>query len=347
MPRKENERTMGRRAFLFGGAATLIGAGIALDRFVSPNLVTSAKAATGGPGPSESPSALPSASPSAGARALETPQPGLCPTVTELVTQPDFSLSNVAFKGAPINVDSKNIDLPRGQFGSKATINGLELLFAEPGGLLVGPDFVSKDTGNPNGPDNLLGAVKVWTSDGHIQFFDAETHAILRGCPPEHQLLPTNGLAMVIGNKFNVEVMKSDEKGNLVPDDGKVFVFKQLDQKNGGINFFAIKGLFADSSTQGQDRNRILRITGYVPGTVEVKMYKAGKNNTPWISERSLFQMARDAHSGQENCGTGCGDLFVTQFEMNSKAFSVVKQTADKGADFSQGWNLVYRNYNP
>lgn len=266
-----------------------------------------------------------------------------CPA-PETGTVTTKQVDNVRFGGLPdstsnvLNADTAST--PGVTFTHKIKGVGTENFYAEPGGLLVGADFESRFSGNPNG-DNGAGWSAEWNSDGHINQFDAETHAILRSCP-EFQLIPTGGLMEVIGNKFSVEVFHTDENGNMVSDNIKI----DFGEVHGGINMLTIRGLFADMATQNNDRNRLALITNYVPGTVEVKMYKPGKkSNTAFISEGQFLQVVRDAHAGQTNCGTGCPNLEWVGIDLNAKSIDIAKQTAGQDGDFTQGWQKSSSNH--
>lgn len=291
-----------------------------------------------GPTPAPTEIVTPSPSPSVRINQAPTPTPfNGCPVI-ETETANVKQIDNIKFSGFPDSTGNLlNADTATAAngvtFSHKIKGVGTEKYYAEPGGLLVGNDFESTHTGNPNG-DNPQGWAAEWNSDGHINQFDAETHAILRGCP-ETQLVPTGGMVEIVGNKFTVEIYHTDENGNLVFDNMRV----DVGEVHGGINMLTIRGLFADMTSQNHDNNRLAVISGYVPGTVEVKMYKPGKkSNTAFISEGQFLQVVRDAHEGQTNCGTGCSDFEWAGIDLNTKGLDVAKQTAGQDADFTQGW---------
>lgn len=329
-----NKEGMTRRNFLTG--AGLVLGGVALGNLDRISMFNRVQGADGGPGatPSPTPSGRPeSATPAPVTGKAETLS--VCPP-SELQTKLEKEIAHIRFGGIPDK--ATNILLATGDF--KNTLKaGTEAFFAEPGGLLVGPDFESKFGGNPNG-DNPNGWRAQWESKGHINPFDAETHYIARTCPPVMQLIPTNGFAQFIGNQFSVEMYRTDEKGNLISEN-KAFMFQET---HPGINIFTVRGLFADAKVQNQDRSRIAVVRHYVPGTMELKMYKPGiKQNTAFVSEGQLQQTVRDAHEGQTNCGTGCSDVYVTSLDLNTGGWHF---TEHKGSDIKTGWNLRFKSFN-
>lgn len=333
MPNQETRRGMGRREFLVGGALVL--GGVALDRLALSYNIPSR--AADGPTPSPSPTGIP------GKDGAPTPSGkpevfSVCPP-SELQTKLEKQVGHIQFGGIPEKAD--NILLATGEF--KNTVRaGTEAFFAEPGALLVGPDFESKFNGNPYG-DNPNGWKHLWESKGHINAYDAEYHEIASTCPPFIRVVPTNGFAQIIGNQFSVELYRTDDKGNLVSE-GKAFSFLET---HPGINIFTMRGLFADAKVQNQDRNRLAVVRNYVPGTIEYKMYPPGRReNSAFISEGQLLQVVKDAHDGRTNCGTGCSEVFVTSVDLNTGGWHFSQHTAGQEQNPRAGWNLRFKNFN-
>lgn len=314
----------GERLIAAALAGVIIGGAVSshvnIDAMSPGNNVIS-RSADGGPTPTPSPTATP--------RIMEAspiPGTGACPDVeTSLSLTKD--LGNIAVTGIPDNTG--NVDVAKGAFTNTIGL-GTEAFLAEPGGNLIGLT------------SNQADLVAMNNSDGHINAFDAETHEIARGCPPIFQLLPTNGLVLLAGQEMEVEVGHSDDNGKWVSD-GKKFELKEIQNHQW---LFVIKGFSADATVQGQDKNRILRITKYVPGAFELKMYKAGKNNnTPFMSEGGFLQVVADAHNGQTNCGTGCRGVGFVGYEINTGAVTWDEQTMNRNGDPKQGWTQKFKNW--
>lgn len=232
-----------------------------------------------------------------------------------------------------------NVDIARGEFRNTLGL-GTEAVLAEPGGLLVGPDFFDRQGDNPLG-QNSRGADTMYESKGHIKPFSAVTQEVVRWPGEAWQNLPEGGFVFFSAGQMTVEIVGAD---------GNVRARFEMPHKGGNHNYFFIaRGLYPEGTplTQDSDRNLRVRITQYVPGHTELEMYEAGNNtNTAFISEGQFLQKARMSQRSGTNCGAGgCSKLTAVMFDTNTGAFAVVEHSGNRDSDPRQGWRSVTKNF--
>lgn len=246
------------------------------------------------------------------------------------VAVPAIEKDGVSISGVPEKIDPSNIvDVAKGSF--KNTIGlGTEAFIAEPGGLLVGPDFGSKSAKNPFG-ENPAGWDAMYDSGGNIKPFSPVSQEVLRYGGPAFQNLPEGGFVFASAGQMTAKVGKA------------TFEFKAELGKN---YFFIVRGRYADGK-QDSDLNETIEFTNYKPGHALVDMYESrDKTNTAFISEGQFLQMARTSHSGGTNCGAeGCSKLTVVFFDVNTKAVTIIKQSQGRFGNPVEGWQPVLKNW--
>lgn len=253
----------------------------------------------------------------------------VAPRPTEVVKGPIIERDGIKVTGVPEKIDSSTVDVARGQF--KNTIGlGAEGFIAEPGGLLVGPDFGSKSAKNPFG-ENPVGWDAMYDSGGSIKPFSSVSQEVFRFLPPAFQNLPEGGFILA---SAGVMVAKVGEA---------IFDFRSEFGKN---YFFLVRGIYPDGK-QDSDLNRTVEFTNYKPGHILVNMYESREQtNTAFVSEGQFLQMARTSHSTGTNCGAeGCSRLKVAMFDVNTKALTIIEQVQGRFVDPRQGWQPVFRNW--
>lgn len=182
---------------------------------------------------------------------------------------------------------------------------GTEMMFAEPGTLLVGPDF------DPN---------LVEQSGGHIEWISPITQQLL-GTPEFSTNTAEGAFTWATGARMTVQV--GDYTVNVDGD--------------GCENWFVVlRGLFADGE-QNSDRNSTTHFSGYVPGHAQVMWYPQGA----YISEGNFKQVAELSHTDGRNCGAeGSSKLSVLMLDLNTGAYDVVSQ-----GNTDKPWEFVASNW--
>lgn len=245
--------------------------------------------------------------------------------------------SDIQALGVPNNIDASTVDVARKKRRFKNSIGlGTEAFMAEPGGLLVGPDFESDSTKNNPYGANPDGWRTMWESEGHIKPFSAVTQEVLRWECPAFLKVPEGGFAKISAGRLDVSV-------NGIENGVKRFVLPQVRNNN---YFFIVRGFYGDNK-QNTDRNRTLVVDGYAPGSAEYEMYEAGVDtNTAFISEGQILQQALTSHSGGTNLGDGgASRLTVVYYDLNSEAFGIWKQTLGREGDPSKNWEVISTNW--
>ncbi len=232
------------------------------------------------------------------------------PTIGTTTDATGTTTSTFSVTGAPERVDAANVLRAQGKdaYGNvfaNATGLGLEMMFAEPGSMLVGPDF------DPN---------KVKSSGGQIEWISPITQQML-GTQTFDTNTAEGAFTWASGSRMTVKV-----------DDYTIKV-----DGNGCENWFVvIRGLFADGK-QDSDRNSTTHFSGYVPGHTQVMWYPQGA----FISEGNFFQVSELSHTGGRNCGAeGASKLSVLTLDLNTGAYAVATQ-----ANLGQPWKAVESNW--
>lgn len=240
---------------------------------------------------------------------------------------------------------NNTVDTAKGPFRNTLGM-GTEGFLAEPGGLLVGPDFESRFNNNPWG-NNPRGWAAMWESKGHIKPFSAVSQEVLRADAVHDQNLPEGGFTTASLGQGVVDVV--DGAGNVIarfdlPHLGADHNYKLL-----------VRGRYPEAQLrQNTQRNLNLRFypqsmvaNGFVPGHTEVEMYEAGDDtNTGFISEGQFLQQAQTSAKGATNCGAGgCSRTTAVLFDVNTGAFVMVRRTADRNTPSNQGWVGLDKNF--
>ncbi len=201
-----------------------------------------------------------------------TPTPARIPTATEMPTAEPTKIKEIIKSGISLvniaeKVDSKvQVDIAKGVFKNTVGL-GTEAFIAEPGGLLVGPDFETKSKLNPYG-ENPAGWEAMYKAGGSIKPFSAVSQEVIRWPGEAHQNLPEGGFVFISAGQMTVEI-------------GDVKL--KMPYKKGHNYFFVSRGIYADNK-QDTDENRSVKLTEYKPGFVEVTMYESReKTNTAFI----------------------------------------------------------------
>lgn len=214
---------------------------------------------------------------------------------------------------------------------------GTEAFLAEPGGLMVGPDFGYTGDKGPFG-QNKGGWETMYESLGMIQPYSALSSEKLIWEPPVYWLVDEGGWALFQAGKLSLEVdgMKVE-----LPDDGTGHIF-------------AIRGKYPDGK-QDSDLNRTVKLIDYVPGQASAFDYNAGADgrNMAFLSEEQMRDMVANGHWNAGNCGAeGCSRIRVVYLDLNTKAFGIWEHKSDRGTSFEDAWDkagkdwmLIYKNY--
>jgi hypothetical protein len=224
-----------------------------------------------------------------------TPSLVIPPTVTETVTGPKLTevAKGISVAGIKSSVDVAVVDVAKGVFGNTLK-HGTEGFFAEPGKLMVGPEF-SQATIDASG-----GAIDRYNPLNQEKFTSGE---------PEHWDLPEGGFSLV---SFG---------GGTITYGDKVMEFEHQE----GRNYLVIlRGPNADGK-QDKDLNGTFTISDYVAGHAIATNYD-GNPAGGFISEGQLKQEIQTSHSGGQNCGAeGCSTVVVAMLDVNTDAMAVVK----------------------
>lgn len=218
-------------------------------------------------------------------------------------------IKRISITGVPEQVSSSNLDIAKGEFLNQTGLN-TESFIAEPGSLLVGPNYLY------NHPDATFAEIeaKVNGSHGHIEYFS----------PVNQQVFETEGESF-----FDLP-----EGGYMFASAGQMDVtFKGIEVKlpaQEAHNYFLIvRGIHADGK-QDSDLNETARFTNYVAGHIEVERYPAGDAGFTggFISEEQFNQKAEASRTGETNCGAeGCSRLTAVFVDANTGAYTIMTRT--------------------
>jgi len=252
------------------------------------------------------------------------------PEVNKMVVE-EIILTNI-----PKEINENVVDIAKGEFENKTGV--APHVFAEPGGLLVEPDFGYADGGNPWG-NNPNGWETMHESEGSIQVISPVNQEVIRWPETAYQNLPEGGFVFFSGGKMTVEL-------------GEIVI--EMPGKGPGHNYFFVARGFYPDGKQDTDRNIQVKITDYIPGHIEVTEYQSrDKTNLAFISEEHFLQKVATSHSSGTNCGAeGCSDLILVALDANTGALEIYnhKQQETEGleeaiTEAGKNWQLVYSNY--
>ena len=247
----------------------------------------------------------------------ETPGATPSPELGEVVRGEGFSLTA---ENVPNQVPRNRLDIAKGTFENTIGL-GTESFIAEPGTLLVGPDFWF-DENRPTGEIDQ----KLEDAHGHIEYYSAVNTSLFETEGPSFFNVPEGGYMVASGSQMTIKV-----EGYEINLEGRE-----------GHNWLAVvRGRHADGE-RDSDLNQMAEFTDYVPGHTVAFRYPAGEAGFTggFVSEGQFKQLVETSHNGQTNCGAeGCSEVSVILFDMNTGAFSVITQIGPNAP-----WTLVATN---
>jgi hypothetical protein len=183
---------------------------------------------------------------------------------------------------------------------------GSEMMLAEPGSILMGPDF--DDAGMVN-------------ESPHMDWISPITQFTLTDPVEENANAAEGAFLWFTGATVDARVRDF----HIV-----------LEGKEGHNWFLMVRGLFADG-LQDSDRNSTVTLTEYVAGHAQVMLYPPGA----YISEENFMQVAETSHTSSRNCGNeGCSELSVMMLDLNTGAWVVIFQP-----QLDADWEFVDSNW--
>ncbi len=185
---------------------------------------------------------------------------------------------------------------------------GSEMMIAEPGSLLVGPDE----------PES-----KVIPGKGNIEYISPINQQML-GTETFSTNTAEGAFTWATGSSMTIQVRDVTLRVESLP--------------NACSNnwFVMIRGLFPDGK-QDSDLNSTTKFSNYIPGHTQVMWYPEGA----FISEGNFKQVAELSHKDGRNCGAeGTSGLSVLMLDLNTHAYTVLFQ-----ANTGQPWQLIAKNW--
>lgn len=207
--------------------------------------------------------------------------------------------------GAPSNAQS--VLVAEEEFVNTVGL-GSEMMLAEPGTILVGPDF--------HDPQMV-------EDSPHMDWISPITQQLM-GTPTWDTNASEGAFLWATGARMTVQV-------------GPYTI--RVDSPNDQCSnnwFVIIRGLFADG-LQDSDRNTTAHFSEYVAGHTQVMLYPMGA----FISEGNFLQVAEASHTDDRNCGAeGTSGLSVLMLDLNTGAYTVLYQE-----QLGAPWQLVADNW--
>lgn len=278
------------------------------------------------------PTATPTPTPTPELTASPSPTPGASfevPSARDIFEACRVEGTNIEWTGVADEVDLSTVDMANHEPFESTLGRGFNAFFAEPGGLLVGPDFGSRSNENPWGR-NPEGWNTMYESGGSIRPFSSVSQEVLRmGCPA-FQNLPEGGFVLASAGEMTVEI--GDAR----------FVMPHMENNN---YFFVVRGAYGDNA-QNTDLNKTMFFTDFVPGHTLVNMYEArDETNTAFISEGQFLQMVDTAQNGGTNCGDGgCSIQTVVGYDVNTGYTFVARRSGGQDSNPANGWEVLAEN---
>ncbi|KKU02219.1 MAG: hypothetical protein UX99_C0019G0018 [Candidatus Amesbacteria bacterium GW2011_GWB1_47_26] len=259
--------------------------------------------------------------------------PEMLPPVAATETPPVvIEVGEVRMQGIPKEVNPEVVDSAKGDFINKTGV--APHIFADPGGLLVGPDFGYTGTGNPwsASPE---GWKTMYEANGGIQPFSPVTQEVVRWSGEAYQNLPEGGFGIYTGGQMTVTIGDA--------------VIEMPPQGPGHIYMFAARGLYPDGK-QDTDHNTTVQITDYRPGHLQLLMYQSRqKTGLAFISEDQFLQMVATAHTMGTNCGAeGCSKLTLVAYDSNTGAMEILSHSQGRSLDVAkakENWRVFFSNW--
>lgn len=247
-------------------------------------------------------------------------------------------VDGIKLVGIPDIVDPAVVDVAKGDFKNETGV--APHMFADKGGLHVGPDFGYTGDKNPWGL-NAKGWEAMYESEGSIQPFSPVTQEVVRWNPPAHQNLPEGGFVFFTGGQMTVTT------------DNRAQIDIEMPYKKGHNYIFVARGYYPDGN-QDEDRNETLLVTGYKPGHLQLRMYPSRlKSNLAFVSEGQMVQEVVTSHLTGTNCGAeGCSQLTLVGVDINTGACQIWRHQQVRTTDLNEavkaaktGWQKLYSNF--
>lgn len=269
------------------------------------------------------------------------PAPTMAPTAQPATTPrsatgPAVDRGGVKTVGVPD--PATNIELAAGNFKNTLGL-GTRAFLAEPGGLLVGPDFGSGSQNNPWGANPGMWDA-MYKSNGHTRPFSPDTQHSFANEPNASYLASVGGWAIFSVPNLTFEVLN---------------MRVEVPAEVGLNNLVFIRGLYYAGPSQDQTRNAMVRLLDFVPGATLGMRHPGGysRENTAFWSEGQFKQFVATSHLGESNCGSGCSKVRATYLDLNTRALGVWEhQVSSRPASIAgavesagAGWTLKYKNY--
>jgi len=197
-----------------------------------------------------------------------------------------------AIQGLPTSVDSGDVLQADGIFKNSIGL-GSQSWLAEPGTLLVGPDFDKQLVEAAGGAVEYISPINQELIDQSGEFFHLNEDRI-DFCSFGSAELEFNGVVV------------------------------SLEYEEGHSWFLVVRGLFPDGN-QDTDRNHTILFSEVVGSHAQCMSYPG--NGGGFISEGNFLQVAKLSHGDAGNCGAeGCSGLTVVFVDLNTGAYSIIHQ---------------------
>lgn len=244
-------------------------------------------------------------------------------------------IGSVTVSGLNPSVEIGRVDIARNSFKNRSGVGNF--IFAEPGGLLVGPDFGYQGQKSPYGV-NPAGWEAMYEAEGSIHPFSPVTQEVARFAPPLFQNLPEGGFNVFTGGEMTVKI-------------GEITL--KAAEELGNTYILAVRGKYPDGRSDS-DLNQTVEATKYAPGHFLVEMFQSrNETNLAFISEEWLMQKVATVHQGGGNCGAeGCSKVTLLALDSNTGAFEVWENQITRrpygemveSLLQGEGWRRVYSN---
>lgn len=248
--------------------------------------------------------ALLGALPAAPASAAEQPPP-----LPPISMQGDF----YTIGGIESHVDNSSLDIARGTF--KNTIGlGTQEFLAEPGKMLVGPDY----------PADLVAK-----SGGAVEYLSGLNQKSFETSEPSAVRMTVGGFNLITLGYGDLQIVHND------PDLQRNIFMHLVGHENHGY-IILVRGLYEHPKF---DRNGTIWATNFEPGHNQFQIL--GGPNGGFFSEGHFQQVTGTMHTGGGNCGmtTGCINRTAIFVDANTTAITIL------GSDNGGPWHLLWTNY--
>lgn len=246
-----------------------------------------------------------------------------------------IEIGSITVEGLNSAVERSRVDIAQGAFLNRSGVGSF--IFAEPGGLLVGPDFGYQGQKSPYGV-NAAGWEAMYEAEGSIQPFSSVTQEVARFAPPLFQNLPEGGFNVFTGGEMTIKI-------------GEITL--KAAKETGNTYILAVRGKYPDGQPDS-DLNQTVEATEYAPGHFLVEMFQSrNETNLAFISEEWFMQKVAAVHAGGGNCGAeGCSKATLLALDFNTGAFEVWENQIPRQSYKEmvealmqgEGWTRAYSN---